>query len=211
LHEKALDYGIELSGEHLNLFDVYLNELIEWNSRMNLTGLNELGRMILELFLDSLIPVPYLPAKGRMLDVGSGAGFPAIVIKVLLPNLKLHMVEANSKKASFLKQVIRLLKLDDIEVVNGRIEMVGDKLRPDGFDIVSARALANLNQIINWCSHLLSPNGLLLYFSGSKVDESLKNCEYLMKEQRLTLARLIPYYLPGMQEGRNIVVLRKEM
>lgn len=178
---------------------------------MNLTGIDERGRMISELFLDSCIPVPYIPEKGRMLDVGSGAGFPAIVIKVLLPDIKLILVEANSKKTSFLKQIIRLLGLEDIEVVNGRIEKLGDRLRSNGFDIISARALADLDQIINWCSPLLSEGGVLVYFSGSKVDENLKNCEYLMKDQNLTLAESIPYVLPGRRCIRNIVILKKEL
>lgn len=210
MHERAADHGIKISKEQLALFDVYLCELIEWNSRINLTGIAERGRMISELFLDSCIPVPYLPVTGRMLDVGSGAGFPAIVIKVLLPDIKLILVEANSKKTSFLKQIIRLLRLDDIEVINGRIERIGDRLRPNGFDIISARALADIKQIINWCSPLLSKEGMLVYFSGSKVDEYLKDCEYLMKDQNLTLAQSIPYILPGRRDYRNIVILKKE-
>jgi 16S rRNA (guanine527-N7)-methyltransferase len=178
---------------------------------MNLTGVKERRRMILELFLDSLIPVPYLPSEGRMLDVGSGAGFPAIVIKILLPDLKLQLVEANAKKVSFIKQVIRLLKLSDIEVVNGRIETVGTRLRLDGFNIITARALTNLNQFINWCSQLLSYDGILVYYSGNRVDEDLKNAEYLLKDKHLSLARLIPYSLPGIQVGRNTVILRKNI
>lgn len=211
MHEQATEYGIKLSQKQLELLNLYLEELIEWNSRMNLTGIVERERMIFELFLDSLIPVSYLPSQGRMLDVGSGAGFPAVVIKVLMPDLKLQMVEANFKKVSFLKQVIRLLKLDDIEAINGRIELLRDKLSPDGYEIISARALANLNQIISWCAPLLVHKGLLLYFSGSQVDENLKNCEHLMMGNNLTVDRLVPYHLPGMKESRNIVILRKEM
>jgi len=200
-----------LSESHLALFDVYLKELVEWNTFMNLTGINERGRMIIELFLDSLIPVPYLPPKGRMLDVGSGAGFPALVIKLLLPDLNLYMVEAGSKKVSFLKQIIRLLKMSGIEVVNGRIQVVGEKLVAEGFDIISARALADLKRIISWCSHLLSNKGLLVYFSGSGVEEILKGCEELMRERHLTVDRLIPYHLPGMPESRSIIILKKKL
>lgn len=178
---------------------------------MNLTGISERGRIIIELVLDSLIPTPYLPAKGRILDVGSGAGFPALVIKLLVPGLELYMVESASKKVSFLKHVIRLLKLSDVEVINGRIEVVGDKLAHDGFDIVSARALGDLKRIINWCSHLLCDKGLLLYFSGSRVDENLKNCEELMREQHLVVAHLIPYDLPGMHDKRSLVILKKKL
>jgi len=178
---------------------------------MNLTGIAERGRMIIELILDSLIPVPYLPSTGKMLDVGSGAGFPALVIKLLVPDLKLYMVETVSKKVSFLKQVIRLLKMSDIEVINGRIEVVGDTLAPDGFDIISARALADLRRIINWCSHLLSDKGLLVYFSGSSVQENFKSYKDLMKEHHLTVAHSIPYHLPGMRDSRNIIILKKEI
>jgi 16S rRNA (guanine527-N7)-methyltransferase len=174
---------------------------------MNLSGIKERGRMISELFLDSLIPVPYLPDEGRLLDVGSGAGFPAIVLKILLPNLKVQLVEANSKKTSFLKQVIRLLKLSDIEVINGRIEDIGDQFGIEGFDVITSRAWTNLNQFAHLCSSLLSPCGMLVYYSGSSIDENLINSEFFIKEQRLSLARLIPYRLPGMDAGRNIIML----
>jgi len=207
--EKASYYGVCLSEDHLSLFELYLNELIEWNSRMNLTGIRERGRMILELFLDSLVAVPYLHPSGSMLDVGSGAGFPAIVIKVLLPGLKLQLIESNSKKANFIKQVIRLLRLPDVEVINKRIEDFRSESSYDGFDVITSRALTNLKQLVNWCSPLLSPNGMLVYYSGNMVDENLKDTEILFKDQRLFSDRVIPYDLPGLKTQRNIVVLRR--
>jgi 16S rRNA (guanine527-N7)-methyltransferase len=176
---------------------------------MNLTGIKEHDRLMSELFLDSLVPVPYLPSQGRMLDVGSGAGFPAIVIKILLPGLKLQLVESNSKKANFIKQIIRLLKISDVEVINGRLETVGNKIRLNGFDVVTARALTNLKEFVTWCSFLLSPDGMLIYYSGSRVEESLKSAEDVLKAQHMSLDKIIPYYLPGMQTKRNIVVLRR--
>jgi 16S rRNA (guanine527-N7)-methyltransferase len=178
---------------------------------MNLTGIAEPERMIIDLFLDSLIAVPHIPPSGRMLDVGSGAGFPAVVIKLLIPDLRLSLVEANSKKVSFLKQVARLLKLDGIEVINGRIELIKDNLHPDGFDVISSRALADLNRIINWCASLLAAGGRLVYFSGSRVDEVLENSKYVMSDNNLTVDHLVPYHLPGMKENRSIVILRKEI
>ena len=178
---------------------------------MNLTGITEPERMIIELFLDSLIAVPHIPPSGRLLDVGSGAGFPAVVIKLLVPDLRLYLVEANSKKVSFLKQVMRLLKLDGTEIINGRIELIKDKLPPDGFDVISSRAMADLSRIINWCAGLLADEGRLVYFSGSRVDEVLENSKYLMSDYSLTVDLLVPYHLPGMKESRSIVILRKEI
>jgi 16S rRNA (guanine527-N7)-methyltransferase len=198
-----------LSEEHLRLFDLYLNELIEWNSRTNLTGMRERSRMILELFLDSLVTVPLLPLSGGVLDVGSGAGFPAIVIKILLPGLSLQLVESNSKKANFLKQVIRLLRLSNVEVINKRIEEVGIEICPNGFDVVTSRALTNLKQLVNWCSVFLSTKGKLVYYSGSGINENIKDAEILIKDRGLLLDRVIPYHLPGMKTERNIVVLKR--
>jgi len=98
LGDKALDYGIELSWQQLELFHVYLEELWDWNQRINLTGLSTREKIVIELFLDSLIPAPFLPKKGRMLDVGSGAGIPGLPLKIYTPQLKTHLLEANSKK-----------------------------------------------------------------------------------------------------------------
>jgi len=209
LREKAFDFGIALSQHHLNLFSTYMDELLEWNSRMNLTGLSERKRIIIELFLDSLIPSPFIPERGRMLDVGSGAGFPGIVIKIYRPHLKICLLEASSKKTSFLKQVIRLLKLVDIDVVNGRIEMDKGKLHSDGYHLITARALAGLDQIITWCSPFLSIDGMLIGFLGSSAGNELKKSKVALDANSLVVDRVIPYSLPGMQSGRTLAILKK--
>ena len=209
LREKALDFGIDLSQRHLDLFGAYMDELLEWNRRINLTGLSERKRIIIELFLDSLIPTPFIPEKGRMLDVGSGAGFPGIVIKVCRPHLKTCLMEANSRKTSFLKQVVRLLKLSDVDVVNGRIESDKDKLQPDGYHFITARALAGPDRIITWCSPFLCSGGLLITFLGSGAVDELEKCGIALETNFLVVDRLIPYSLPGMRSGRTLALLRK--
>jgi 16S rRNA (guanine527-N7)-methyltransferase len=211
LHEKAVNFGIDLSQQHLNLFSTYMDELLEWNRRINLTGLSERKRIIIELFLDSLIPTPFIPERGRMLDVGSGAGFPGIAIKIYRPHLKVCLLEASSKKTSFLKQVIRLLKLADIDVVNGRIEMDEDKLHSDGYHIITARALAGLDQIITWCSPFLSTDGILIGFLGSNAGNELKKSEVSLEANSLVIDRLIPYSLPGMQSERTLAIFKKKI
>ena len=209
LREKALDFGIDLSEHHLDLFSTYMDELLEWNRHINLTGLLERRRIIVELFLDSLIPTPFIPEKGRMLDVGSGAGFPGIVIKVCRPHLKTCLLEANSRKTSFLKQVVRLLKLSDVDVVNGRIESDKDKLHPDGYHLITARALAGPDRIITWCSPFLCSGGLLITFLGSGAVNELEKCGVALETNSLVVDRLIPYSLPGMRSGRALALLRK--
>ena len=210
LFGEALDYGIELSEHQLDLFSLYLDELWEWNKRMNLTGLSTRDRIVIDLFLDSLIPAPFLPDNGRMLDVGSGAGFPGVPLKIHTPDLKIHLLEANSKKASFLKQVIRLLGLDQIEVINERIEKGGDRLYPSGYHLVTARALAELGQTLEWCAPFLIPGGLLVTFLGRYGDENLRNSRQIMEEQGIVLYKMIPYCLPGKKFRRNTVIFKKK-
>jgi len=210
LRNKALDFKIILSERQLKLFRIYLDELWNWNRRMNLTGLSTRRRIILELLLDSLIPAPFLPEKGIMLDAGSGAGLPGLPLKIYNPRLKTHLLETKSKKVSFLNHVIRLLRLNEIEVIKGRIEKDVKKHHPAGYHIITARALARLSQTVAWCAPLLCPGGLLVSFLGSRADEDLKESRQIVEEQGLVLEKRIPYVLPGKRSKRNTIIFKKK-
>lgn len=210
LREKSLDYGIELSEEQLGLFQIYLDELCAWNRRMNLTGLSDRERMVFELLLDSLVPVPHLVETGRLLDAGSGAGLPGIPLKICKPRLNAHLLEANAKKVSFLKHVIRLLNLDETEVIRGRIEKDGDSLHPEGYHLITSRALAPAGQTIAWCAPLLTPGGLLVTFMGGRVEDELKENRRVIKEHRLKIYKKIPYTLPGRESERTTIIFEKK-
>jgi 16S rRNA (guanine527-N7)-methyltransferase len=209
LREKSLDYGVELSEEQLGLFQTYLDELCAWNRRMNLTGLSHRERMVIELFLDSVVPVPHLKETGRLLDAGSGAGFPAIPLKICKQGLSVHLLEANAKKVNFLKQVIRLLNLDQTEVIRGRIEKDVDSLHPDRYHLITARALAPVAQTIAWCAPLLRPGGHLISFIGESIEDELKENRQLMEEHGLTIYRRIPYFLPGRASERTTIIFER--
>ncbi|MDY7037805.1 MAG: 16S rRNA (guanine(527)-N(7))-methyltransferase RsmG [Thermodesulfobacteriota bacterium] len=209
-HHEALDFGLKLTQYQVDLFRCYIDELWYWNQRINLTGLPTRKRIVNELFLDSLIPAPFLPDNGTMLDVGSGAGFPGIPLKIYNPQFKTHLLEANSKKISFLKQIIRLLGLKEIKAIKGRIEKDGDKLHPDGYHLITARALAGLNQTMAWCAPFLCPEGLLVMYLGNLTDEDLRKSKQVMKSHGVILFKIAPYFLPGKKLKRNIFILKKE-
>ena len=177
---------------------------------MNLTGLSHRERMVFELFLDSIVPVPHLMETGRLLDAGSGAGFPGIPLKICKPRLNAHLLEANAKKVSFLKQVIRLLNLDETEVIRGRIEKDVDRLHPDRYHLITARALAPVGQTIAWCAPLLRPGGLLVSFMGGRIEDELKENWQVTKEHGLTIYKRIPYALPGRESERTTIIFEKE-
>jgi 16S rRNA (guanine527-N7)-methyltransferase len=205
-----MDFGIYLSQHQLSLLNTFMAELLDWNQAINLIGLSDRNRIINELLLDSLIPLTFIPEIGRLLDVGSGAGFPGIVMKICRPRLKSVLLEANHRKTGFLRQVVRLLQLNNIEIINGRIEKNGFKLHPEGYNVITARALAPLERIIGWCSPFLSSEGIIIGFLGSKAKISLQKSRYAMEDNSLMVDRLIPYSLPGMRSGRTLAVLKKQ-
>ena len=209
LQTWLFDFGIELSGPQIRLLGIYLDELLLWDKQINLTGLTSRDKIIKELLLDSLIPSPFLPEKGHLLDVGSGAGFPGIPLKISQKETSFHLIEAKSKKVNFLKQVIRLLGLQGIEVIRGRIEEDKGLLRPEGYNIITARALAYLPQVLTWCAPFLIPGGTIVNFQGSRFEPALKESSYIMKREQLFLYKSIPYTLPGKDFPRHVLLFKK--
>ncbi|MFH1242938.1 MAG: 16S rRNA (guanine(527)-N(7))-methyltransferase RsmG [Pseudomonadota bacterium] len=210
LLEGARGLGILLSPVQLHLIGIYLDELWQWNEKVNLTGLSSRERIISELLVDSLLPSPFLPQEGRLLDVGSGAGFPGIPLKIHRPGLEVHLMEANSRKASFLKHVIRITKLPEIEVIRGRIERDSRYLHPHGYHVVTARALSPLPQCISWCAPLLCPEGLMVSFQGSRFEEAIKDSSAVIKAHGLLLYKSIAYNLHGKDTGRHLLIFKRQ-
>ncbi len=209
LRDAALAQSVDLTCEHLGLFGTYLDELVDWNRRINLTGLRDRERIVVDLFLDSLVPVPYLPTGGRLLDVGSGAGLPGLPIKISSPDLEVDLLEPYSKKVSFLNQMIRLLRLDGVAVIRGRIEQEKNLLDPAGYHVITARALADPAQIVVWCAPHLRVGGRLVGFLGHKGEEKLLKYRSIILENGLELIQTINYLLPGKDSERTTVIWEK--
>jgi 16S rRNA (guanine527-N7)-methyltransferase len=210
LADKAASFGIGLSSSELGLFQAYLEELWEWNRRFNLTGLKTRERIVIELFLDSLILAPFLPEKASMLDVGSGAGFPGLPLKIRHPGLQTHLLESSAKKVSFLKQVIRTLRLQGVDVIQGRIEAHKAWLYGEGYGVITARALANLNKILHWCSPILSEGGVLVAFLGAEGEKDVEKSKEALDSQGLWVKQKVSYTLPGKKTKRHAFIFKKE-
>jgi len=210
LRKWAADFAIELSGDQTALLKSYVSELWAWQGKINLTGLRSVDRIFRELLLDSLIPLPHLPVTGRLLDVGSGAGFPAIPLKICLPRVAFHLLEPVGKKAAFLGQVIRLLGLRDVRVIKARIEQSGGRILPGNYDVVTTRATAALPQLIEWCAPCLREKGLLVSFQGSSWEAHVEGCSEIMARHHLVLSRSLPYRLPGTNRERAILFIKKK-
>jgi len=209
LRSWARGFGIDLAPHQIGLLGIHLDELWEWNKKTNLTGLSSRKKIIRELILDSMIPSLFLPDHGRLLDVGSGAGFPGIPLIICKPGLTAHFLESNSKKTSFLKQVIRLTELRQINVIRGRIEKSANLLNPEKYHIITARALAHLPQVLEWFAPHLAAEGVIVNFQVEQFQKGLEDSADVIRQQRLSLYRTIPYTLPGKDSQRNILIFKK--
>ncbi|MBT3257177.1 MAG: 16S rRNA (guanine(527)-N(7))-methyltransferase RsmG [Deltaproteobacteria bacterium] len=200
---------INLSPGQKDLLSIFIKELTAWNRHMNLTGLSSTRRIMDELVADSLMPLPYLPDTGICLDVGSGAGFPAIPLKICRPAMKFFLMEPNLKKGSFLKQIIRLCGLKQIEVIRERIEMLSQPLPFEWCHIITSRAMAPLPRLVKLCAPYLAPGGLMVAFLGNRFEDILAECKPLLKEKGLFVHDSKPYILKGKELKRNLLVLKK--
>lgn len=176
LQQNARQLDVELDEKQLTLFDIYQKELLKWNEKTNLISETTTGDIVNRHFLDSLTAARFITIpNARIVDIGSGAGFPGIPLKIFLPSIQLHLLESNRKKVSFLKQVIRLLKLENTFIIHDRTENI---TRTDAWrekvDIVISRAAFKLSELLPLGQYFLVPEGLLITLKGQDVSMELK-------------------------------------
>ncbi len=200
-----------VSSKEKALLLTFIEALTTWNKRINLTGIRSTDRILDELVADSLMPLSNLPVTGTCLDVGSGAGFPAIPLKICRPKLTFFLMEPNSKKGSFLRHIIRACGLQHITVIQERIEKPARPFPFSTVDIITSRAMAPLPKLITWCAPLLAPGGLMVAFLGKEAEKILEESEPLMAEKGLFIHDSKPYILKERRSERHLLVLRKEL
>ena len=179
LTEKAHGCNVDITPEMKVQFERYIQLLQEWNEKMNLTAITDTDEIIEKHFYDCILPLGITPLEGKAADIGSGAGFPGIVWKIVLPELHLTLVEPTGKRCTFLKEVIRELNLKDIEVINQRSEEFVVNAR-ESFDVVSARAVANLRVLSELTLPLVKKGGLFIAMKGSRGYEEAKEAEHAL-------------------------------
>ena len=173
LREIFLSNNIEVTNRQLQQFERYADLLIEWNEKFNLTSITRREDIYVKHFYDSILPSLYRDLKGSLADVGSGAGFPGIPLKIMYPDLEVTLIEPTGKRCTFLNEVISQLSLDKITVVNMRSE---DYARENvRFDFVTARAVAELNILTELCLPLVKTDGHFIVMKGPKAYQELEN------------------------------------
>lgn len=172
--------GIELDERKQKQFHQYALLLQEWNKKMNLTAIDDLDGIYEKHFLDSILPSLHVLIQGSLCDVGAGAGFPGIPLKIVFPDLSLTIVEPLGKRVTFLKEVVRVLELEGVTIYNVRSEDHAQEFR-ETYDIVTARAVANLNMLSELCIPLVKENGYFLAMKGDKGMIEMENAAGAVK------------------------------
>lgn len=204
------ELNLKIDDVIIDKLDKYYSLLLEWNNKFNLTTILEEKEVYLKHFYDSICIVKSDLIENKninLCDFGTGAGFPGIIIKIFFPSILVTLIESNNKKCIFLNEVIKQLDLNDIQVINDRMEIYSKNNR-ESFDIVTCRAVSHLRIISELAIPLLKVNGYFLPLK-SNVDEEIKESNQIIKELNSEIINVISYDLPIENAKRSILVIKK--
>ena len=208
---QAKKIDVILDEEQIQKFYKYMELLLEWNKKINLTAIVEPRDVILKHFVDSLTICKELQKNKTLADIGTGDGFPGIPVKILRPDLDITLIDSLNKRVNFLTMVIEALKLEKIIALHGRIEDFGkNKKYREKFDYVTSRAVANLSTLSEYMIPLVKIGGKCICMKGSNIDEELKNAEKAIKTLGGKIEKVDTFLLPDTDMGRNIILIKKE-
>ncbi len=202
---------IILNEKQLKQFYDYMNILIEWNKKINLTAIVEPEEIILKHFIDSIIISKEIKEGSSLIDVGTGAGFPGIPLKILRDDITVVLLDSLNKRIKFLTEVIDVLELENISTIHGRAEEAGkNKLYREKFDIAISRAVANLSTLSEYLIPFVKIGGMDISMKGSEITDELNQAKTAIKLFGGTIIGSKEYILPNSDIKRNLILIKKE-
>lgn len=214
--DGARSFEINIDPNKTEQFALHAVELMKWNRKVNLTAITRPEDVALKHFLDSSLPSLLVAPGAKILDIGSGGGFPGIPLKILMPSLSVMLIDASRKKVSFLKHVIRTLKLENIEACHMRAEELAEKQAiANSFDVIISRALASIENLVLMAVPLLAKDGVIIAMKGAEPIQEIKAARKQVDNNNVLLEignnwyslYLKKYTLPYQKSQRSIMVI----
>lgn len=198
--------NIEITEDQLQKLNKFYELLVEWNEKINLTRITEKEDVYLKHFYDSLTitKVINLNEVETLCDIGTGAGFPGVVLKIMYPNLKITLVDALQKRVNYLNEIIKKLDLKDIEALHVRGEDLKEK-----YDVVTSRAVANIEKLLTYTMHLVNKDGVMIAMKGNIEDELTKEVEDKIN-RKYKIVEINKFILPIENSNRSLVVIKNK-
>ncbi len=212
LKEDALQFGVDLNEKQLTQFYRYYEMLIDWNEKINLTAITEFEEVLKKHFLDSISigRIIEQDESVSLLDIGTGAGFPGIPIKIAFPNIKVTLLDSLNKRVNFLNEVIKELQLEDICSLHGRAEDFAKKKEMrEQFDLCVSRAVANLSSLCEFCLPYVKVGGSFVSYKSGKAQEELEASENAVSILGGGNVKADEFFLPGTDFKRTFVIIEK--
>ena len=210
LLEKASTIGVRFSVEQMDKFYKYMNLLIEWNEKINLTAIIEPNEIILKHFIDSITILKDIKDGSIVVDVGTGAGFPGIPLSIMNPTLKITLVDSLNKRLIFLQEVINELDLKNVELVHARAEEFGrNKKYREKFDVATSRAVANLATLSEYLLPLVKINGKAISMKAGNASQEIEDAKKAIKTLGGNINNIEEFKLPQSDIGRTIIIIDK--
>ena len=209
LLEYAKKLDINLNDMQLKQFETYMKLLIEWNEKFNLTAITHPEDIILKHFIDSLTVLKYIKQTDKVIDIGTGAGFPGLPLKIVCSEIDMYLADSLNKRINFLNIVIESLTIENINTIHTRIEDLGkDKTYREKFDVVTSRAVANFNVLLEYMLPLLKIGGRCICMKGSNIEE-IENSKKALDILGGEIETIEELELPSSDIKRNIIIVKK--
>lgn len=209
--QKAQEIGYNLQEEQLEQFFTYKELLIEWNKKMNLTAIEQEEDIITKHFIDSLSIASYIPDTTKIIDIGTGAGFPGIPLKILKKDLSITLLDSLNKRITFLEEVIRNLSIENIQAVHARAEELAHKEEyREQYDIAVSRAVAPMHTLLEYMLPYVKIGGKCICMKGPNLQEESKDLQNCLETLGGKIEKIEEIVLPETEIKRNIMLIKKE-
>ena len=211
MEKYAVEFGLELSDKQLKMFDIYYQLLVEWNEKINLTAITDPGEVAVKHMVDSLsvCDEKIINNSSKTIDVGTGAGFPGIPIKIMYPDMQLTLLDSLNKRVKFLQTVADKLDFRNIEIIHGRAEELGkQKNYREKYDVVFSRAVARMPVLCEYALPFVKIQGYFIALKGRQYEAEIAMAQNALKVLKASIDKIKSVKLPGLDDVRAIIYIK---